>query len=83
MRNVGHVVSNIMILEHVWDYHFDPQANVVDVLVCCLRALHPATCAADSPPPLAPGLGTARHKVTLDPAGYYQINRNNPGWITE
>jgi two-component system, OmpR family, response regulator len=26
-----------MILEHVWDYHFDPQTNVVDVLVCRLR----------------------------------------------
>jgi DNA-binding response OmpR family regulator len=27
-----------MILEHVWDYQFDPQTNVVDVLVCRLRA---------------------------------------------
>ena len=26
-----------MILEHVWDYAFDPQTNVVDVLVCRLR----------------------------------------------
>ena len=26
-----------MILEHVWAYHFDPQTNVVDVLVCRLR----------------------------------------------
>jgi DNA-binding response OmpR family regulator len=26
-----------MILEHVWNYHFDPQTNVVDVLVCRLR----------------------------------------------
>ena len=26
-----------MILEHVWDYQFDPQTNVVDVLVCRLR----------------------------------------------
>ncbi len=37
MRNVGRVVSKTMILEHVWDYHFDPQTNVVDVLVCRLR----------------------------------------------
>jgi two-component system, OmpR family, response regulator len=37
MRNAGHVVSKTMILEHVWDYSFDPQTNVVDVLVCRLR----------------------------------------------
>jgi two-component system OmpR family response regulator len=37
MRNEGKVVSKTMILEHVWDYSFDPQTNVVDVLVCRLR----------------------------------------------
>jgi two-component system OmpR family response regulator len=37
MRNTGRVVSKTMILEHVWDYNFDPQTNVVDVLVCRLR----------------------------------------------
>jgi two-component system OmpR family response regulator len=37
MRNEGRVVSKTMILEHVWDYSFDPQTNVVDVLVCRLR----------------------------------------------
>jgi two-component system OmpR family response regulator len=37
MRNEGTVVSKTMILEHVWDYSFDPQTNVVDVLVCRLR----------------------------------------------
>jgi len=37
MRNAGRVVSKTMILEHVWDYNFDPQTNVVDVLVCRLR----------------------------------------------
>ena len=37
MRNVGHVVSKTMILSHVWDYSFDPQTNVVDVLVSRLR----------------------------------------------
>ena len=31
------MVSKTMILEHVWDYSFDPQTNVVDVLVCRLR----------------------------------------------
>lgn len=37
MRNAGRIVSKTMILEHVWDYNFDPQTNVVDVLVCRLR----------------------------------------------
>ncbi len=37
MRNQGRVVSKTMIMEHVWDYNFDPQTNVVDVLVCRLR----------------------------------------------
>jgi two-component system OmpR family response regulator len=37
MRNPGRVVSKTMILEHIWNYHFDPQTNVVDVLVCRLR----------------------------------------------
>jgi DNA-binding response OmpR family regulator len=37
MRNAGRVVSKTMILSHVWDYEFDPQTNVVDVLVSRLR----------------------------------------------
>ena len=37
MRNSGNVVSKTMIMEHVWDYHFDPHTNVVDVLVHRLR----------------------------------------------
>jgi len=37
MRNASRVVSKTMILEHVWDYAFDPSTNVVDVLVCRLR----------------------------------------------
>ncbi|MCX7965537.1 MAG: response regulator transcription factor [Syntrophorhabdaceae bacterium] len=37
MRNIGRVLSKTMIMEHVWDYSFDPQTNVVDVLVCRLR----------------------------------------------
>jgi two-component system, OmpR family, response regulator len=37
MRNPGRVLSKTMILEHVWDYNFDPQTNVVDVLICRLR----------------------------------------------
>jgi two-component system OmpR family response regulator len=37
MRNAERVVSKTMILEHVWDYSFDPQTDVVEVLVCRLR----------------------------------------------
>ena len=37
MRNAGRVVTKTMILSRVWDYSFDPQTNVVDVLVCRLR----------------------------------------------
>jgi DNA-binding response OmpR family regulator len=38
MRSAGRPVSKTMILERVWDYRFDPQTNVVDVLVSRLRA---------------------------------------------
>jgi two-component system, OmpR family, response regulator len=37
MRQTERVVSKTMILEHIWNYTFDPQTNVVDVLVCRLR----------------------------------------------
>jgi two-component system, OmpR family, response regulator len=37
MRNTGRVVSKTMIMEHVWDYHFDPQTNVVEARICRLR----------------------------------------------
>ena len=37
MRNTGRVISKTMIMEHVWEYNFDPQTNVVDVLICRLR----------------------------------------------
>ena len=38
MRNAGRTVTKTMILEHIFDYSFDPQTNVVDVLVHRLRA---------------------------------------------
>jgi len=38
MRNAGRVVTKTLILEHVWDYSFDPQTNVVDVLIHRLRS---------------------------------------------
>jgi len=37
LRNAGRVISKTMILSHVWGYQFDPQTNVVDVLVSRLR----------------------------------------------
>ncbi len=37
MRNVDKVVSKTMIMEHVWDYNFDPQTNVVESRICRLR----------------------------------------------
>ena len=37
MRNAGQVVSKTMIMEHVWDYNFNPQTNVVEARICCLR----------------------------------------------
>ena len=37
MRHSGEAVSKTMLLEHIWGYEFDPQTNVVDVLVCRLR----------------------------------------------
>jgi two-component system OmpR family response regulator len=44
LRNAGRVVSKTMILEHVWDYHFDPQTNVVDVLMYRLRSKVESDC---------------------------------------
>ena len=38
MRNAGQVVTRTMLLENVWDYHFDPQTNVIDVHISRLRA---------------------------------------------
>ena len=37
IRNVDKVVSKTMIMEHVWDYNFDPQTNVVEARICRLR----------------------------------------------
>jgi len=37
MRNAGKVVSRTMIMEHVWDYNFDPQTNIVEARICRLR----------------------------------------------
>ncbi len=37
LRNAGRVVSKTMIMEHVWDYNFDPHTNVVEACMCRLR----------------------------------------------
>jgi two-component system OmpR family response regulator len=37
LRNAGRVVSKTMIMEHVWDYNFDPKTNVVEARICRLR----------------------------------------------
>ncbi len=37
MRNAGRVVSKTMIMEHVWNFDFDPQSNIVEVRICRLR----------------------------------------------
>ena len=37
LRHAGEVVTRTMLLEHVWDYHFDPQTNVIDVHISRLR----------------------------------------------
>ena len=38
MKNAGKVVTRTMLLENVWDYHFDPQTNVIDVHMSRLRS---------------------------------------------
>lgn len=37
LRNAGRVLSKTMIMEHVWDYNFDPESNVVESRICRLR----------------------------------------------
>lgn len=37
LRHKGQIVTRTMLLEHVWDYHFDPQTNVIDVHISRLR----------------------------------------------
>ena len=38
MRHAGQAVTRTMLLEKVWDYHFDPQTNVIDVHISRLRS---------------------------------------------
>ena len=38
LRNSGRVISKTLIMEHIWDYNFDPQTNIVDVVISRLRS---------------------------------------------
>ena len=38
MKHANQVVTRTMLLENVWDYHFDPQTNVIDVHISRLRS---------------------------------------------
>jgi two-component system OmpR family response regulator len=58
MRNAGRVVSKTMIMEHVWDYNFDPQTNVVEACMCRLRDR------------IDKGFGTAKLIHTIRGVGY-------------
>jgi two-component system, OmpR family, response regulator len=48
MKHAGQVVTRTMLLENVWDYHFDPQTNVIDVTSrgCAPRSTRASTAAA-------------------------------------
>jgi two-component system OmpR family response regulator len=58
MRNADRVVSKTMIMEHVWDYNFDPHTNVVEACVCRLRDK------------IDKGFGTAKLIHTIRGVGY-------------
>ena len=62
MRHAGQVVTRTMLLENVWDYHFDPQTNVVDVHISKLRQKIDA-------PPERPLLRTVRNAGYMVTAG--------------
>ncbi len=62
MRHSGQVVTRTMLLESVWDYHFDPQTNVVDVHVGKLRR----KIDGDSPCPLIKTIRNAGYMIHAD-----------------
>ena len=37
LRNKGRIISKTMLIEHIWDYNFDPQTNIVEARICKLR----------------------------------------------
>ncbi|MBL8835331.1 MAG: response regulator transcription factor [Alphaproteobacteria bacterium] len=62
MRHSGQVVTRTMLLENVWDYHFDPQTNVIDVHISNLRRK------IDAPPnkPLLKTIRNAGYMLNAD-----------------
>ena len=62
MRHAGQVVTRTMLLENVWDYHFDPQTNVVDVHISKLRQ----KIESDSERPLLRTVRNAGYMLTAD-----------------
>jgi two-component system OmpR family response regulator len=62
MRHSGQVVTRTMLLEGVWDYHFDPQTNVVDVHISKLRQ----KIESDSERPLLRTVRNAGYMLTAD-----------------
>jgi two-component system, OmpR family, response regulator len=48
MRNAGRVITRTMLLERVWDFHFDPQTNIVETHMSRLRAKLNEVCANDA-----------------------------------
>lgn len=63
MRHAGQVVTRTMLLESVWDYHFDPQTNVIDVHISNLRQKIDAGFDA----PLLHTVRGAGYKLSVDP----------------
>jgi two-component system, OmpR family, response regulator len=64
MRHAGQVVTRTMLLENVWDYHFDPQTNVVDVHISKLRQ----KIDLDAEPPLLKTVRSAGYMISAEPA---------------
>jgi two-component system OmpR family response regulator len=64
MRHEGQIVTRTMLLEGVWDYHFDPQTNVIDVQISRLRS----KIDKDFDPPLIHTVRGAGY--VLSPTGY-------------
>jgi len=64
MRHAGQVVTRTMLLENVWDYHFDPQTNVVDVHISKLRQ----KIDADSGPSLLKTVRNAGYMISAERA---------------
>jgi two-component system, OmpR family, response regulator len=62
MRHAGQVVTRTMLLENVWDYHFDPQTNVVDVHISKLRQKIESDCE----PPLLRTVRNAGYMLTAE-----------------